>query len=114
MISTRLLGTVLTAFLIVCFISAPVLCGDGDEDPWDVDDTNPGGYQLPGGDGDSTELELEYEGPGDPNGGGDPFQSIVLRYGYGAWVMMFSWTEQNPVSNQAVAGKADGGTAAIR
>jgi len=111
MISKKLLAGVVIALVIVCFISAPVLCGDGDEDPWDVDGNNPGGYVVPGGD--TTDV-IEYDLPGGSDDGGDLFQSIILRYGYGAWVMLLSWMDQSPVSDQAVAGKADGGSVVIR
>ncbi len=120
MISQRLLAIVLTAFVIVCFFSAPVLCGGGDEDPWDVDSPDQGGaggVGDPGAGSDSLLVDPDGIVRGDSDGsepGGDPIQSIITRYGYGAWIILISWMEDFSNSSQAVAGKADGGSASVK
>lgn len=38
----RLLSVLMLAALCVCFLSVPVFSDDGDEDPWDADNSGPG------------------------------------------------------------------------
>jgi hypothetical protein len=121
MIGKRLLAIVLVTFLIVCFISAPVLCGGGDEDPWDVDGVSGSGSGGVGSDGvdpDSVDVTdedgINLDGSGDPDPDGVPFRSIITKYGYGAWILLISWMEEVATPNQAVAGKVDGGSATVK
>ena len=61
---------ILLAFVITCFITAPVFSGNGDGYPWDADDTGP--YDGPvDGKPDTTnttnQVVVNFNSVGDPN-----------------------------------------------